>query len=78
MARMLVRVIPWSSVPLTVDVVETVVIDLKGFGIYGVPGSLNGIKVPGASKFLVVRDGFVSGWGGDGIQAATAVTVRLA
>ncbi|MFT3685816.1 MAG: right-handed parallel beta-helix repeat-containing protein [Phycisphaerales bacterium] len=46
-----------------------VTIDLGGFSILGNPGSLDGVKaVTGNSNNAVVRNGAVSGMGGDGID----------
>jgi len=47
-----------------------VTIDLMGFTLYGVPGSLDGIgmgMLPIAISNVTVRNGTVRGWGGDGI-----------
>lgn len=47
---------------------DDVTVDLKGFGVYGVPGSDAGIRNQGARTGIVIRGGHVSGWGGDGID----------
>jgi hypothetical protein len=49
-----------------------VTIDLNGFGVIGVAGSLQGIRNTG-SALLSVRNGMVSGWGLDGIRNAVVV-----
>jgi len=49
-----------------------VVIDLNGFRLVGVPGSLDGVLVNGAFERITVHNGTVSNWGEDGIDADTA------
>ena len=49
-----------------------VTLDLNGFSLLGVPGSLVGVKVNGTFTNLTVRNGAVSGWGGSGVDAYTA------
>jgi hypothetical protein len=46
-----------------------VTIDLMGFTVQGVPGSLNGIKVEGVlfAQNHTVRNGIVDGWGENGV-----------
>jgi len=45
-----------------------VVLDLNGFSVVGVPGSLNGISgVPGLSD-IMVRNGHVRNWGNNGVS----------
>ena len=49
-----------------------VTLDLNGFSLTGVPGSLDGINATNtapSSPGLVVRNGTVGGWGGNGINA---------
>lgn len=46
-----------------------VTIDLMGFVLLGVPGSLNGIHSPGFI-LTTVRNGHVYTWGGDGVRLA--------
>lgn len=43
-------------------------IDLMGFALQGVPGSLDGIRVSGTQNNIAIRDGTVAGFGGDGID----------
>jgi hypothetical protein len=45
-----------------------VTVDLRGFTIAGIPGSLDGMVVTAGNSRLAVRNGRVSGWGGDGID----------
>jgi Right handed beta helix region len=54
-----------------------VTIDLTGFVLQGVPGSLAGIRGPVAATGLSIRDGMVRAWGGNGIEAAYADASRI-
>ncbi|MGB8169018.1 MAG: NosD domain-containing protein [Chthoniobacteraceae bacterium] len=45
-----------------------VTIDLRGFTLTGVPGSLDGIIVGLEFSRLTVRNGNIAGWGGDGVD----------
>ena len=45
-----------------------VTIDLRGFTLGGVAGSLDGVHVAAGRSRLTVRNGRISGWGGDGID----------
>ena len=49
-----------------------VTIDLHGFTLAGVSGSLNGVAVSSAQNGLAIFGGVVQGWGGSGISAASA------
>ena len=49
-----------------------VTIDLRGFALVGVAGSLNGVTVPSAQSGLSVFGGVVKGWSGTGVSAANA------
>jgi hypothetical protein len=54
---------------ITVDA-DDVSIDLAGFGLTGAPGSLDGIHVTGGPRtHLRVSNGWIEGWGGDGVDA---------
>ncbi len=46
-----------------------VTLDLGGFTLNGVTGSLNGIHMTNFRENVVIRNGTVSRWGGDGIQS---------
>jgi len=59
-----------SSSGISVQASE-VTIDLRGFSLSGVPGSLSGITVPGIQTGLVVFGGSVQNWGVSGINAAS-------
>lgn len=45
-----------------------VTIDLKGFTLRGVGSSLDGVHVESGNTRLTVRNGTISGWGGDGVD----------
>ena len=49
---------------------SNVTLDLGGFSLIGVSGSLDGIRVTNG-RMIVIRNGVVRGWGGSGISAAT-------
>lgn len=48
-----------------------VTLDLAGFTLVGVPGSLDGASVSGSLKNVKVHNGTVQGWGDDGIDLAS-------
>jgi parallel beta-helix repeat protein len=48
---------------------DNVTLDLSGYTLIGVPGSLDGVGVTGAHRNIVVRNGTVREWGGDGVDA---------
>ncbi len=51
-----------------------VTLDLNGFALLGVPGSLDGIVVTGGTRLNIsVFNGTVRGWGDDGIDAGGAI-----
>lgn len=47
-----------------------VTLDLNGFSVNGVPGSLDGIRTNNNVQKLRIRNGNVASWGGDGIEAS--------
>ena len=51
---------------------NNVTIDLNGFALVGVTGSLNGMASDGAPTNLAIRNGTISGWGGRGITISTS------
>lgn len=51
-------------------------IDLHGFALVGVSGSLSGIAVPFARSGLTVFGGVIRGWGATGISAANASSAQ--
>lgn len=56
---------------------SNVTIDLNGFRILGVPGSLDGINIVNAAAGITIRNGAIASMGGDGIDAAGATAVRI-
>lgn len=46
---------------------DNVSIDLNGYALNGVPGSVDGIRPTGQHKNLAVLNGVVSNWGGSGV-----------
>ena len=57
-----------NGITITAD---NVTIDLRGFILFGVPGALDGIHVPGDRTYLnlVLQNGTVRGWPGNGVDA---------
>lgn len=51
---------------------DDVAIDLNGFTLVGVPGSLSGIAVSSPHRILFIGNGAVQGWGSHGIDAGSA------
>jgi parallel beta-helix repeat protein len=49
-----------------------VTVDLMGFGLIGVAGSLDGIRVSTSALNIAVRNGAAQGWGDDGIDLNSA------
>ncbi|MFN7971762.1 MAG: hypothetical protein U0166_05365 [Acidobacteriota bacterium] len=56
---------------------SNVTIDLSGFSLVGVAGSLDGIRIAAGRTNVTIRNGNVSGWGGDGIDAVAGSGVRI-
>jgi len=54
-----------------------VTLDLAGFALLGVPGSLHGIIISGARTNVTVRNGSVSSWGSDGVVAGDPAARNL-
>lgn len=52
---------------------DNVTLDLNGFSLGGVTGSLAGIDLEGARRNVVVRNGTVRDWGGKGLALSGAV-----
>lgn len=57
--------------------INNVTIDLNGFHLQGVTGSLSGIQLPGFSNNITVRNGFIDGWRSDGINLLRADGGRI-
>ncbi|MEK6642427.1 MAG: hypothetical protein AABZ08_00840 [Planctomycetota bacterium] len=55
-------------------------LDLSGFTLRGIPGSLNGIHVSGSRAKIRISNGIVCNWGGGGIntQSGDKVTIMYA
>jgi len=53
-----------------------VTLDLNGFLLQGVPGSIDGVYVNGSFTNITVRNGSISGWGSSGIDAYSASVPR--
>lgn len=51
---------------------DSVTLDLRGFALLGVTGSLDGITVTGDRLNIAIANGTVRGWGSDGINATNA------
>jgi len=51
---------------------DDVTLDLNGFTLTGVPGSLDGIRVNGTRHNISIGNGVVADWGGDGIDLFSA------
>lgn len=56
---------------------RNVTIDLNGFAVGGDLGTLNGVFVPPQANSVTIRNGFVSNWGGHGIDAFGANNCRI-
>lgn len=54
-----------------------VTIDLAGFVLEGVPGSVDGIRLTGTTSGVTVRNGTVRGWGGHGLSLQLGVDCRV-
>ena len=47
---------------------NSVTLDMNGFTLKGAAGSFHGINVSGTRTFVVIRNGNIAGWGGNGIN----------
>jgi hypothetical protein len=56
---------------------DNVTLDLNGFALAGVPGSLAGITVIGGAHNFVTRNGIILGWGGNGLDAGGTINSRV-
>lgn len=57
---------------------NNVTLDLRGFSVIGVPGSLDGITLTAANRVnITIHGGTVRGWGQDGIDLSNAVNACL-
>jgi hypothetical protein len=62
---------------IQITVATGVTIDLNGFTLRGVSGSLDGIRALSEVEEVVVRNGAVVEWGGDGIDLEQAQVVEI-
>lgn len=53
-----------------------VLVDLNGYSLVGVPGSLQGITVTGGGEGFSYRNGSILNWGGDGLNAGHEALVE--
>ncbi|HZW07348.1 MAG TPA: hypothetical protein VFF65_09505, partial [Phycisphaerales bacterium] len=56
---------------------SNVTLDLNGFDVVGVAGSLTGIRTSFAPTNLTVRNGTIRNWGAEGLLALNTVGVRI-
>ena len=47
---------------------DNVTVDLNGFTLQGVTGSYSGIYIYGSHTNITIRNGIITGWGGDGVS----------
>ena len=55
---------------------NNVTVDLNGYSLLGVPGSLNGITALGSVNRMVIRNGIARNWGGHGVSISSANPVN--
>ncbi|MCC5822088.1 MAG: right-handed parallel beta-helix repeat-containing protein [Phycisphaerales bacterium] len=53
---------------------DNVTVDLMGYALVGVPGSLNGITATASRKNIQIRNGVTAGWGSMGVSALSSNT----
>ncbi|MBU0677170.1 MAG: hypothetical protein KJ626_03560 [Verrucomicrobia bacterium] len=56
---------------------DDVALDLNGFTLGGIPGTLDGVWVSGVRDNVTVRNGIVRGWGGVAANATNAANVTF-
>lgn len=56
---------------------NSITINLNGFTLKGVPGSLSGISVPDPCSFVVIKNGVISEWGQNGISGLPANNSKI-
>lgn len=56
---------------------NSVTLDLNGFALTGVAGSLDGIQVDRPCSFITIKNGVLSGWEQNGINAESANNTRI-
>ncbi len=61
-----------TSGKMGIEIASTNVnIDLSGFSVLGGPGTLDGIATSASVGQVVIRNGMITGWGGDGLDLST-------
>jgi hypothetical protein len=63
-----------SGITITAD---NVTLDLEGFALVGTAGSLHGVTVAAGKQNIVVYNGILRGWGGNGLDAGGALNCRV-
>jgi parallel beta-helix repeat protein len=56
---------------------NNVTLDLNGFALQGIPGSINGIWIPNTSTSITLRNGAVSGWGQNGVSNTSSLAANM-
>ena len=54
-----------------------VTLDLNGFSLIGVPGSIQAIATPGPTEHVAIRNGVIRNWGARGIEASPSSEVQI-
>ncbi|QQS07825.1 MAG: right-handed parallel beta-helix repeat-containing protein [Phycisphaerales bacterium] len=54
---------------------DGVTVDLNGFKLIGVAGSLDGVNIPNVQRSVTVRNGTIADWGGDGVNGAFSLVL---
>ncbi|HEV2691702.1 MAG TPA: right-handed parallel beta-helix repeat-containing protein [Verrucomicrobiae bacterium] len=62
------NVVGFSGVNGLNIICDNVTVDLNGFTLQGVSGSQSGINISGVNTNIIVRNGVIRDWGGDGIN----------
>ncbi len=55
---------------------DDVTLDLRGFALVGVIGSLDGLSTPVQQRNLAIINGAIRNWGGDGLDAGNSINVN--
>ena len=53
-----------------------VALDLNGFQLIGVAGSLDGIRAAAGTRHIEIKNGAIRGWGGNGVSAFSSTDVH--
>lgn len=57
---------------------DNVTLDLNGFSLIGVPGSVDGVLIAESQFNIAIRNGTVRDWGGDGLDLGYGRNLRVA